>query len=308
MGRSRRPWRVCSMGAETMTEFVKLHDATKDVQATFDWLLRAGYRVGETRGGTGMGQHVELLDSRTRIWITRDRGQWMLDVQPAGWSEAAQLSQLLAAMRLEHLPTDGLEGSLRAQLPAGEVWAERLPEVLEWSVDQPHRSVFVGVERQRYGTRNFGGQGRAPSLGQIERWVDGLAEVVGAPPSYLPTYGSSEDFARPHIEVSRKRMAFVVVERGRELERQEFVEAVELLEHIFRGVAFNMAVDWEVDHRDEAEDFRRRLWAKQLVLLDRLHPRWAEQLASLHAAKFGEVGLDPIAASDIVTEAGGASE
>ena len=255
-----------------------------------------------------MSQQVELTDGEARIGVTRDRGQWMLDVCPPGWSETVHLGELLAAMRLEHLPTDTLSGALPEQLPPGETWTECLPTVFAWAAGRSYRLVFVEVERQRYGTRNFGGRGRAPSLRQIERWTTTLAQAVAASSGYLPTYGSSEDLARAHIEVASKSMAFVVVERGEELERTTFSETVDLLEHAFRGITFNMAVDWEVEHRSEAEDFRRRLWAKQLVLLERLHPLWAGRLATTHSAKFRDVGLDPGDAASIVAQVGPTSD
>jgi len=287
-----------------VSEF-QLNHPTEDVQAAFDWLLSQGFLPTSSRGAPLDGNQLfELSDGFTRVWMTRDKGQWMLDIEPAGWDERCQFHELLSAMRLEHLSTGVHHGPMPGQLPPGESWVGRLPEVLDWVLGSPHRAVYVEAEGQHYGTRNFGGRGGSASLEQIERWIGRLASAIDAPPRHLPTYGFSEDFARPHIEAFGMNLAFVVIERGEELERHEFTETVDLLGRVFRGVTFNMAVDWEVRHRSEAEDFRRRLWAQQLVLLNRLHPLWAKQLAISHAAEFREVGLAPADAAEIVARAG----
>jgi len=48
-----------------------------------------------------------------------------------------------------------------------------------------------------------------------------LADVIGATSAELPTFGQSEDLARPHVEEHDGELALVVVERGQELERRQ---------------------------------------------------------------------------------------
>src|SRR3954464_13794212 len=86
-------------------------------------------------------------------------------------------------------------------------------------------------------------------LNQFRNEVNRLATAVGAPAMYLPTYGHSEDFARPHIEFSDGRYHYVVVERGCELRRDSSPDANEILYCVFEGVTFSMACDYEVRHR-----------------------------------------------------------
>ncbi|GAA5023561.1 hypothetical protein GCM10011506_06510 [Marivirga lumbricoides] len=49
---------------------------------------------------------------------------------------------------------------------------------------------------------------------RIKSKIEELANRINAPKEYLPTYGYSEDFARPHIEVKGNELHWVVVERG----------------------------------------------------------------------------------------------
>ena len=60
----------------------------------------------------------------------------------------------------------------------------------------------------------------AERLAFVAREVDLLASQIGAPPSLLATFGRSEDMARPHIEVAGPFLAWVVVERGSEIDRK----------------------------------------------------------------------------------------
>jgi hypothetical protein len=52
--------------------------------------------------------------------------------------------------------------------------------------------------------------------------IDDLAQRIGASGLILPTYGRSEDFARPYIEVDDSGYHYVVVERGQEMERFKY--------------------------------------------------------------------------------------
>jgi hypothetical protein len=91
-----------------------------------------------------------------------------------------------------------------------------------------------------------------------------LAELIGAPASYLLTYGRSDDSARPHIEFNGARFLYVVVERGRELERLSAVGVQEILYRVFTSVTHQMAWDYECRHRRRSEDPRRQVFDVQL--------------------------------------------
>jgi hypothetical protein len=56
-----------------------------------------------------------------------------------------------------------------------------------------------------------------------------LAGVIAAPRRERPTFGTSEDLARPHVEERDRRFSLVVVERGEELERCQARDLDELL-------------------------------------------------------------------------------
>ena len=56
-------------------------------------------------------------------------------------------------------------------------------------------------------------------LARIRSEVSRRALTIGASGYVLPTYGQSEDAARPHIEADSRGYHYVVVERGQELKR-----------------------------------------------------------------------------------------
>ncbi|GGE95268.1 Imm63 family immunity protein [Hymenobacter cavernae] len=115
------------------------------------------------------------------------------------------------------------------------------------------------------------------SLATLQTWIEAIAEHIQAPAHLLPTYGRSEDFARPHLEVNAAGMHFVVVERGQELERRTTQDLDELLYWVFEGVTFTMAGTYEVAHRVPGQDFRRLLFQHQLLLLGHLSAQWSER-------------------------------
>jgi hypothetical protein len=115
------------------------------------------------------------------------------------------------------------------------------------------------------------------SLVEIEEEVRRLAGKIGAPEQSLPTFGRSEDGARPHIEVSDGGYHFVIVERGEELKRESTKDFRRLLYLIFAEVTFDMATGYEAEHRRPKVDFRRLLFETQIGLLKSLDPSWAQQ-------------------------------
>ncbi len=91
----------------------------------------------------------------------------------------------------------------------------------------------------------------------------------------------SED-ARPHIEVERDgRMAWIVDERGAEMERRPTLDRDELLYWIFESVTWLMA--YQEARGAPGDDFRRILFTRQLELLRRLKSDWRDRMATQKA-------------------------
>lgn len=125
---------------------------------------------------------------------------------------------------------------------------------------------------------------RLRTLAEIEAEMRRLGARIGAGDGALPTFGHSDDFARPHVEVDEAGYHWVVVERGQERERVTTRDLDALLERHFRGVTFGLATDHELRHRVPMTDGRRMIFARQIELLERLSPAWAEREAARHAA------------------------
>jgi hypothetical protein len=129
------------------------------------------------------------------------------------------------------------------------------------------------------------------TLEDIRNTVGELAAQFGVPAKDLPTYGSPEGSARPHIEVSGAEMHWVVSERGNEWERRSTDDIDELLFWIFESATWSMAADYELHHRIEDQDFRRVLFAKHLELMGAMRPAWRERRAQRLGSLLREVGL-----------------
>jgi hypothetical protein len=118
------------------------------------------------------------------------------------------------------------------------------------------------------------------SLAEIKIEIDRRAALIGASGDPLPTYGRTEDFGRPHIEVDSRGYHWVTVERGNELKRVTTRDLDQLLYTVFEAVTFSLACRYEVHHRVRGEDCRRQIFRHQVELLARLNPGWAERGAS----------------------------
>jgi hypothetical protein len=120
-------------------------------------------------------------------------------------------------------------------------------------------------------------------LPEVESRVRELARRIGAPDHVLPTFGYSEDGARPHVEIDRDGLLhYVVVERGQESCRDTAPDLEVLLWYVFRNATFSMACDFELKNRVPLRDSRRTIFAKQVELLGLVSPEWAERKRREH--------------------------
>jgi hypothetical protein len=126
------------------------------------------------------------------------------------------------------------------------------------------------------------------TLESVMRAVDILAKKINAPANLLPTYGKSEEFARPHVETNANGYHWVVVERGTEFERRTTWDPDELLYWIFESVTFSMAVKYELQHRVSGKDPRRMFFRKQEELLGILDKSWEKRSQQEHLKILGE--------------------
>ena len=134
------------------------------------------------------------------------------------------------------------------------------------------------------------------TLPEIRAWIERVdAQLPGSRPDHLfPSYGRSQDFARPHIEV-HDAYHYVVVERGEELRRDTTIDLNELLYWVFQSITHDMASSYAAARHPPANGFRRAMFRRQLQLLGFLDAGWsarrrAEIMATLTAHPFTDGG------------------
>lgn len=134
------------------------------------------------------------------------------------------------------------------------------------------------------------------SLLRIGGEVARRAALIGAPESSLPTYGQSDNFTRPHIEVDNRGHHRVVVERGEELDRVTTTDLDELRYRVFEGVTFGLACSSELAHHDESKDGRRLIFRRQEELLGKLSKGSAARETERHQRILSDCHFDQTAA------------
>lgn len=85
------------------------------------------------------------------------------------------------------------------------------------------------------------------------------------------------DDGSAHVKIGENEYQIIVTERGRETSRRATKEKDEFLYWMLADLTLWMAVEFEVKHRIEKQDFRRLLFAKQLELLDKVNPKWVDK-------------------------------
>lgn len=110
---------------------------------------------------------------------------------------------------------------------------------------------------------------------EIKDLMNTLAAKVGMPEKYLPTFGYSEDFGRPHIEKEGNTYKYLVVERGETRETRVTENIQDLMYMIFESATAEMAWDFERINRKDGQDSRRLAFSKQLELLSAIDANFA---------------------------------
>jgi len=106
-----------------------------------------------------------------------------------------------------------------------------------------------------------------------------LAAIVEAPRESLPGF-FPQDAAVPFVKVADGEMHWIVVERGRELERRSTRDLRVWLSWVFGAVTWNQASRWELNNRVPYVESRLSIFCRHLELLGRLDEDWARaQLA-----------------------------
>ncbi|MFL9987251.1 Imm63 family immunity protein [Paraburkholderia sediminicola] len=114
-------------------------------------------------------------------------------------------------------------------------------------------------------------------LDKIKAIVASMAARISAPSSLLPTYGSSEDMGRPHVEIDGCEYHLIVVEKGVEQYRTTAKSRDDLLFEIFRGVASSMGFEFEMQQARRDVDPRRIAFDRALSILGALDKNWEKR-------------------------------
>lgn len=122
------------------------------------------------------------------------------------------------------------------------------------------------------------------TISQLKLFVEELAQKFDITPDhyYLPTFGYSQDGARPAIFVNQKGFHYVIVERGEVLREETSTDIHELLYWVFESITFALARDYELKHREMDKDSRRLLFSEQERLIGLIHVNYQERLVRKH--------------------------
>jgi immunity protein 63 of polymorphic toxin system len=132
-------------------------------------------------------------------------------------------------------------------------------------------------------------------LFEIEIKVNELAQKIGAPQNILPTYGYSEQTARPHVEVSSWAYYYVVAQSGQEVSRYATIDVDQLLYKIFANVTLELSIMYASKNPIENQDIRRLVFPRQVELLTLLSPQWGESGFQEHAQILRQAPFDDYA-------------
>ena len=131
-----------------------------DVTETIDWLDEAGWVAVKGWGGPpewegNASLAVEYGKDEWQLMLVRDRGQWMIDVQPPGWRAPADLQILHDILEDRPEGPGPLPEARPVQIPWGARWRSLLPAAVDWLASGQGREIQVREWQRRRSRRMF---------------------------------------------------------------------------------------------------------------------------------------------------------
>ena len=116
------------------------------------------------------------------------------------------------------------------------------------------------------------------SVSWIKSRYYAIAKQLRAPKRHVRFAQTPQADANPYVECEGGKFFYVVWERGQEFERRATTDPDELLYWLVRNITRDMALEYELAHRIESEDFRRQYFRKDIELLESVDSKWAERM------------------------------
>src|SRR5918997_1030850 len=104
-----------------------------------------------------------------------------------------------------------------------------------------------------------------------------VARRLGAPKHLVMFATQPRPDGGAYVELDGDAYAYVVWERGVELQRKVTHDPEEILYWLVSDLTFEMAMEYELDHRRKDQDSRRLLFEKNLELLAVANQTWSER-------------------------------
>lgn len=110
---------------------------------------------------------------------------------------------------------------------------------------------------------------------EIDSEIKKLASKIDTNGVCFPNYETSIDFACPHIEIDNLGLIhYVIIEKGKELERQIHYNLESLLFRIFDDITFEIALKSIFNK----ENYESNLNKKRKELLLKINKNWIEKI------------------------------
>ena len=130
------------------------------------------------------------------------------------------------------------------------------------------------------------------TLRSISDRYHAIARDLAAPAKHVRFVTTPQHDGSPHIECIGGEFHYVVTERGSEHEHRKTSDAEELLFWLVSDLTWAMALDWELQHRIEGEDFRRQFFRKDIELMSLVSEEWARRKKQKYEKILGEYPFD----------------
>lgn len=104
-----------------------------------------------------------------------------------------------------------------------------------------------------------------------------IAKELSAPKRFIQFAKTPRHDGSPHIEYEGDEFLYVFTERGYRYKEERTKDSNELLYWLVSDLTWGMAMEYELKHRIESENFRKQMFAKHIELLMSVNQDWGKR-------------------------------
>lgn len=110
----------------------------------------------------------------------------------------------------------------------------------------------------------------------IKKRMKALGDRINLSPTDYPDLRKTDAWGGTYLKVKGFKVYYIVMERGKEIDRIGFDRLDDALYKVFDEITFTLAATCDEAKKAPNNEYRKIVFARQLELLEKINPKYAD--------------------------------